>query len=248
MPWQDFPGDFEELANALYSLEETTRTADSLRLIAGYIGASWRTQGIAKSGPSGIDIPLPRKKALHPRLCNVQRATMHFEFELGGEFDEFRIPKRADFQICVDGFLEVKNSIVELQDHWRVDSHTFVNPEDAKEPHPYFHFQRGGHAQEAFANHESFVPGTSLPDNLQASWRGLMQSPGPRIPMIPHCPILAIDFAIGQHDGGVWHRLRNIQLYREIIKRAQERLWSPFFQALSQPKLRDRYFGPVFIR
>jgi hypothetical protein len=75
----------------------------------------------------------------------------------------------------------------------------------------------------------------------------LLQSPGPRIPLLPMCPILAIDFAIGQHDGLVWRRLRGVPEYLRIVQNAQMRLWAPFFDALSSPDTRRRWVGPFLI-
>lgn len=55
-----------------------------------------------------------------------------------------------------------------------------------------------------------------------------MQSPGPRVPVIPLDPILAIDFCLSQNDGVIWRRLRNFPEYLDLIESAQTRLWLPF--------------------
>lgn len=246
MAWDDYLGDIEEFAEALDICEATERTADSLRRVFGYIRHTWPRLQIASSGEVGIEIPPPRLKAMHPRQCKIRSAELRFIFELGGRFDETAMPKQADFQVRVRGYLEAANSVVDLEDHWRVDSHIFPNIEEAREPHPYFHFQRGGRAQDAFENHHRFLPSANLPDNDDASWRGLMHSASPRIAMAPYCPILAIDFAISQHDGDVWRVLRNSAAYNLLIKRAQDRLWTPFFSALARPEIRKLWMGPVF--
>jgi hypothetical protein len=246
MTWENFLDDLQEFANALDSCEQTEATASSLRRISGHIQNTWQIDQSAVSGPAGIEIPPPRNKAMHPRHCRPDSSSLHFSFLLGDGFEERALPIQADFQVRVSGYLEAQNSIVELEDHWRVDSHTFPNIEDANEPHPYFHFQRGGHAQDEFSDHPRFLPSTELPDNDDASWRGLMQSPSPRIPMAPYCPILAIDFAISQHDGQIWRRLRNDIQYLSVVRRAQDRLWNPFFAALINPQFRSLWMGPVF--
>jgi hypothetical protein len=246
MAWDDFLDDMRYFADALDACESTEMTAGSLRRIYGHVENSWRGNQSANSGDAGIEIPPPRNKAMHPRLCKPENAALRFAFVLGEKFDERAMPVQADFQVRVEGYLEAENSVVHLEDHWRVDSHQFPNIEDAVEPHPYFHFQRGGHAQDAFSDHERFLPSEKLPDNDEASWRGLMQSPSPRIPMAPHCPILAIDFAIGQHNGEIWRRLRNDTDYLSVVRRAQARLWTPFFDALIRPEFRTLWMGPVF--
>lgn len=246
MPWDDYLEEIESFAEALDSCEATERTADSLRRIFSHIRHTWPKLQRASSGAVGIEIPPPRLKAMHPRLCKVSSAELRFIFELGTRFGETFMPKQADFQVLVKGYLEVGNSIVDLEDHWRVDSHMFPNIEETREPHPYFHFQRGGHAQDLFENHYRFLPSENLPDNEDASWRGLMHSASPRIAMAPYCPILAIDFAISQHDGDVWRVLRNIAAYNIVIRRAQDRLWTPFFGALARSDIRKLWMGPVF--
>jgi hypothetical protein len=243
--WADYFDDFQDFTNVLDGFDATYDTSQSLRVIGGFAQAAWHDGRRISSGTSGVRIPPPRLKAMHPRLCKAESATIYFSFELG-DFEAEAIPRRADFQVKVAGSLEGENCPVELEDHWRVDSHIFPKIEDANEPHPYFHFQRGGHAQDAFCDDRGYVPNSQMPDIDGLLWRGLMQSPGPRIPMAPHCPILAIDFAIGQHDGLVWHRLRGEPAYSTLIRRAQDRLWTPFFNALSRPSFRSLYMGPVF--
>lgn len=246
MYWDDFLDDLERLAGALDGHTDTERTGETLRRIKWNGDLSWQRAKMITSGAPGIEVPPPRNKAMHPRLCTPERAWMQFSFELGERFDELARPHKADFQVRVEGCLKVKdNRLVELQDHWRVDSHAFENGEDAIEPHPYFHFQRGGHAQEIFAGDPTFVPGDSLPYDANLLWRGLMQSSGPRIPMAPHCPILAIDFTIGQHNGNIWRRLRSDRGYLDVVRRAQQRLWTPFFNALMDPRRRSLLLGPV---
>ncbi|WP_146022609.1 MULTISPECIES: hypothetical protein [unclassified Pseudomonas] len=263
MEWDDFIGDIESLAEELYKIPETERTASALYGFTHYFRISWENHRTISTEGNGILIPPPRKKALFPRLSSAEEAEINFLFTLGEDFKNTSIPKRSDFQVKVDGFLDLGHSIVQLQDHWRVDSHDFdgANHEnnvdadkidepdssDPIEPHPYIHFQRGGHAQDSYASHAHFIPGDALPAKQDDCWVGLMQAPGPRIPFLPHCPILAIDYVIGQHDGLVWSRLRSLPGYRLIIQKSQARLWTPFFEALNRQDIRERWIGPVFI-
>lgn len=247
MTWDAYFEDLQDLAEALSLCEPTERTANSLRRINGHIRSNWIVNKKASTGNVGIEIPPPRVKAIHPRLSQIRGAELRFNFELGENIGSTAMPRQADFQVKVDGYLEARNSVVALEDHWRVDSHMFPEIEKTREPHPYFHFQRGGHAQELFADDVSYVPSENMPDNEAASWKALMQSPSPRIATFPYCPILAIDFAISQHDGDVWRRLRSESSYRSVIERSQERLWTPFIAALSRPEIRRLWMGPVFI-
>lgn len=247
MTWDSYVDDIEEFIDALGACTPTEETADSLYRIFGHIRKSWREGYRANSGESGIVIPVPRLKAMHPRLCQLKGAELRFIFDLGQDFEKTFMPKRADFQVKVEGYLEAANSVVDLEDHWRVDSHDFPNIDKTREPHPYFHFQRGGHAQERFTDDFRFLPSKDMPDNEHGSWRGLMQSASPRIAMFPYCPILAIDFAISQHNGDVWRLLRGNATYADVVRRAQSRLWNPFFDALSRPEIRRLWMGPVFL-
>ena len=74
-----------------------------------------------------------------------------------------------------------------------------------------------------------------------------MQSPGPRVPVLPLDPILAIDFCLSQNDGMVWRRLQNVPEYLMIVEGAQRRLWEPFFAALQDPAFRRTWFGPSLL-
>jgi hypothetical protein len=246
MSWDQFSADLRKFAEQLYQEQTTQPTANGLFAVFGHLERTW---GVKRemSVTEGIPLPCPRKKGLHPQNSDVVEAEIRFAFELGEDWEAAHLPHRADFQVKVLGKLALENCVIDLEDHWRVDSHTFPADPPPHEPHPYFHFQRGGHAQDQFAAQERFVPGRDLDSAGASDWKGLLQSPGPRVPFAPHCPILAIDFSIGQHDGMVWRRLRGTPEYRNIIGRAQERLWTPFFAGLADIAVRARWMGPVFV-
>lgn len=246
MSWDQFSDDFCEFATQLSQEVTTQPTANGLFTVLGHLTQTWSARR-EMTVSHGIPLPCPRKKGLHPHNSDVVDAEIRFAFELGRNWDVDHLPHRADFQVKVLGKLELNNCVIDLEDHWRVDSHTFPTDPPPHEPHPYFHFQRGGHAQDAFAAQAGFVPGSDLDNVVTTDWKGLLQTPGPRVPFAPHCPILAIDFSIGQHDGAVWRRLRALPEYRNIIGRAQERLWAPFFAGLTDIKVRARWMGPVFV-
>jgi hypothetical protein len=239
MTWAHFLADLQEFAESLSGSEECVGTAEDLARDHAKFRSSWSSTRSMRTGNSGLRIPTPREQGLHPRLCTVGEAWINFEFELG---DADCVPRVADLQVRVSGLLELEQGWAEVEDHWRVDTDRYTQTAP-REPHPAFHFQRGGHAQDRFASHNTFVPGRSLPPAPQEDWRGLMQSPAPRIPIPPMCPILMLDFVIAQHNGPVWQRLRERSSYFRVVARAQQRLWTPFFDSLAVHTFRRRWFG-----
>lgn len=245
LAWDDLPVSLQAMAEQLAKQSATERTAESLRANSGKFDYDWRASKKLMTATSGIPIPPPRK-GLHPSGCVAAEAFVDFHFELGKEATEFTENSRADYQVRVVGSLSVKDAFVELEDHWRVDTHLFDDTKGVPhEPHPKFHFQRGGHAQELFSSVDEFVPGRSLPISAAGSWRGLLQSPSPRIPVFPMCPILIIDFTIAQHDGIIWQKLRNMPEYLDLVRAAQDRIWSPLFNAMSTYQGRKGWMGPL---
>lgn len=242
------PAELSAFAEILRKREETVRTADYLYTAQSKFRYDWHVHRNLKSDGNGAPVPPPRNQGLHPPRCKISDAFVQFHFELGNDLrDGIGVfPGQAEFQVRVTGCLELDGAIVELEDHWRVDTDLYLSSETRpKEPHPFFHFQRGGHAQDAFAGLDGFVPGPALPARSQDFWRGLLQSPGPRIPALPMCPVLAIDFAIGQHDGLIWRKLRDMPEYLKLIQDAQARLWTPFFEGLSNIAWRRKWMGPL---
>jgi len=242
--WDSLPDDLASLATQLAATEPTERTADALRTFQRAFENDWRTKKQITCAQA-IPIPVPRDKALHPTGCELLEAQIHFTFRLGANFDPKGLPECSEFQVCVKGAVEYDRCIVNLQDHWRVDTHNFGGV--PREPHAHVHFQRGGRAQDAWAGLKNFIPGPDLPPKEDDYWLSLLQSPGPRIPFPPVCPVLAIDFVIGQHDGEVWHHLRNVPEYRELVAKAQARIWTPFFEGLSDIGQRKRWLGPMLL-
>lgn len=259
--WNQLPTELSIFADQLGKRRETERTAEALYALHEQFKRDWKTHRQLKTPRAGVPVPPPRNQGLHPAGCELSEAFVSFHFHIAN--DGLLFPDRADFQVRVLGHLDLSGCLVELEDHWRIDTDIFAKPKEAqkrskdiddsgaakppKEPHPLFHFQRGGHAQDEFVQKAGFVPGRDLPARSADLWRGLLQSPGPRIPFPPMCPILAIDFAIGQHDGQVLRRLRDTPEYLGIVKKAQERLWEPFFQALAQPKSRREWMGALLV-
>lgn len=242
--WDSLPEDLAALATQLARFESTERTAHSLRTLQRAFENDWRTNRRIKCATS-IPIPVPRDKALFPVGCDLLDAEIRFDFRLGEGFAVGELPGRCEFQVCVNGHVEYEGCIVDLQDHWRVDTHDFGG--EPREPHAYIHFQRGGHAQDAWSGARSFVPGPELPRREDDYWRSLLQSPGPRVPFLPVCPVLALDYVIGQHDGDVWTNLRRETEYRHLIANAQARIWGPFFESLADPARRRKWLGSMLV-
>lgn len=242
------PDELERISAALRQEPATAVTADSIDTNLGRFRNQWTTKLEVRG--EALSLPVPRNQALHPAGCEIHAAYLDFQFEWK---EEDALPWRAEYQVRVEGLLDAGDALFELQDHWRLDTDMYApcrkqaeesssNP--SKEPHPLFHFQRGGHALDAFAAAD-FLPGT--PCAIGGQWRGLMQSPGPRIPMLPLDPILAIDFCLSQNDGLIWRRLRNLPEYLNVIQDAQTRLWRPFFEKLQESAFRRTWIGPSLL-
>lgn len=250
MSWGEMPGQLERFAAVLRREGATRTTADFIDTQIGRFTSEWKAKRTITA--QRMPLPLPRNQGLHPVGCELQDCFVSFTYEAS---DDDGPPRRADFQVQVAGLLLAGDGLVELEDHWRIDTDVYAAPAEAggdpegqgsREPHPIFHFQRGGHAQDAFAAQDGFVPGAQT--NLGAgTWRGLLQYSGPRIASLPFDPILAIDFCIAQNDGPLWKRLRNVPEYHAIIEELQDRLWRPFLEALAVRQARRRWLGPLVV-
>jgi hypothetical protein len=238
-------------AKALRSLPESQQTGRTLDMSLRKFERDWENSKSVKSEGEGIPLPPARDQGLHPRNCSIDKVILSFDFELGTPIDggEWHCPKKAAFEVCVRGALETGECQIALEDHWRVDTDMYADqPEEGREPHPLIHFQRGGDALYEFAQAPGFVPGPALPapvnDHL---WHGVMQIPGPRIPLPPMCPILAIDYAISQLNGVVWKKLRAKRDYQVLVADAQSRLWVPYFHSLTNVATRRKYLGRIMV-
>jgi len=226
MMWGELPGQLARFATMLRREADTRRTAEFIETASGRFQADWwATRSVSAQR---MPLPLPRDQGLHPVGCEIQGCYLSFRFEQSDD----GVLRRAEFQVQVEGLLIAGDTLIELQDHWRIDSEVLAPPRhpteqenitEGREPHPSFHFQRGAHAQDAFAAMEGFVPARHV-DLGEGSWRGLMQYPAPRIASLPFDPVLAIDFCIAQNDGPLWKRLRNVPEYFAVIEEAQSRL------------------------
>src|SRR6266702_7135794 len=161
MSWTEFPGDVVKFAELLCKLTSTQPTGEGLIGAQGFLRQTW-SAARKMSIPAGVPIPGPRRKGLHPRGAEIVDSNLIFNFELGQAWDADYLPHRADFQVVIRGHLLTERCIISLEDHWRVDSHIFPADPPPREPHPYFHFQRGGHAQDAFSALPGFVPVDAL--------------------------------------------------------------------------------------
>ncbi|MGJ5083582.1 hypothetical protein [Bradyrhizobium sp. HKCCYLS3013] len=261
--WSESIADLERFANALNRVSQTADLASGLLGSLGSIrsqASELRTEEKTRRKYRAIRFPElvivpPIERQLHPARTKLEGAFLQLVYEcyekvevvsrLGVEhLDRIR---RADFQVCVRGTVTFGSASVAVEDHWRVDTHYFQ--EESTEPHPWFHYQRGGHAQDRFAETTGFLPGDCLEAakfqegiNLCA----LMQTAPPRVPMPPMDPICAINFVIAQHDGITWKKLWSIPEYDGVVRKAQEKLWKPYFDMVAQGEHRKRlmpFFG-----
>jgi hypothetical protein len=259
----EFIDDLGRFARTLDSLSDTSSLANELTGAIGIVNG--RAQISEMDGDTGrryrsirfpeLLIVPPKSKQLQPSATKITRATIQLLYECYEEIDKptkmgnddlDRI-RRADFQVCVHGDVAFGTRTVAVEDHWRVDTHYYTKGVP-NEPHPWCHYQRGGHAQDSFSQNDGFVPGDCLasvsPVGMQL--RALMQTGSPRIAAPPMDPICAIDFVIAQHDGGVWRSLWALPEYEMLVRKAQNRLWKPYFEFIAEEKHRSRlmpFFG-----
>ena len=229
--------DLNELQSALRSDSQTEQTADAIATIIGAINAALRT---GKELAGDLPIPLPRNQGIHPPNTRMFEARMRFRF-LAPRSNAVVEKIVSEIQVCVRARLDVNGMSVDLEDHWRVDTQP-QQPGTPREAHPLFHFQRGGHAQDAFARVHGFVPGPAMTQS-GIQWRGLMQYPGPRIPIMPMCPTAAFDFVLAHHDGPLWRRLMNIPDYANVVGRCHGRLWQLYEAGLRDAPTRRVLLG-----
>lgn len=221
-----------ELQGPLRRNPRTEITADAIAALIASIKAA------AKSGRhlSGtLPVPLPRNQGIHPAHSILNRAEFTFKFFAPTNGAVSVEDLLSEIQVVVAGELQIGGSRVAMEDHWRID--TQVKRDATKPPreaHPLFHYQRGGHAQDAFTNQPGFVPGPVLPAALGET-RALMQYPGPRIAVSPVCPTAALDMVLSQHDGPLWRRLMDDPDYANVVRRCQDRLWILYAEGLADP-------------
>jgi hypothetical protein len=144
MDWDHLPDELAAFADQVQKEESTQRTAYFIYTYRTKFDSDWRTGRTLRTEVDGAPIPPPRKQGLHPTGCDVFEAYIKFEFHLGDMAEDLDsiFPLRADFQVRVVGALELPGSLVELEDHWRVDTDLYAGAGASKEPHPLFHFQR----------------------------------------------------------------------------------------------------------
>ncbi|RYG89561.1 MAG: hypothetical protein EON59_01425 [Alphaproteobacteria bacterium] len=243
----ELPVRLQRLERTLRRFPETKRAAEFLRNQKSVFEEQWRKERLVKA--RSLPLPPPRNQALHPVGCEIRDCYLSFKFQLG---DDDKPLVHADFQVRIVGDMVTDEATFELEDHWRIDADVDYAPKkgsgkvasEAREPHPSFHFQRGGHAQDEFVQKSGFVPsGNTVLGG--GAWKALMQYPGPRMPTLPFDPILAIDFCIAQNDGPLWKRLRDTPEYRNLIKANQIELWKPFIEGLAVPTARKKWLGPT---
>ena len=253
--WSKVYVELEQLATRLERKKNLNKTGEALTIAAksaravSHITHKDQTDGALyrRMKLDHIPVPLPANKALHPHGCELTSASVSILFEcwddlpsnpvFGSEaLDRIR---RADMQVRVQGRVSYGDREVIVEDHWRIDTHHFSDP--SVDPHPWIHYQRGGHAQDTFVKSDGFLPGSCLKDSVfenDIALSGLMQTPAPRIATPPLDPLCAIDFVVAQHSGAVWSSLWEDPDYAAHVRRAQERLWDPWFEAASNRRRR----------
>lgn len=105
----------------------------------------------------------------------------------------------------------------ELVSAWHFDRHPYP-PANNSPCHPTYHFQFGGQELKEVTDK---IDGVVILDT-------------PRYFAPPMDPILAVDVLLSHFNGPKWHTVRNNEpRYVSIVRRAQARLWKPYFDQIS---------------
>lgn len=192
---------------------------------------------------SGLDQPIEvdsievilKKKMSGTIPCDIDTVTIMFEMKC--EFDmsldinvNDRIKQGYQFQIEVQGV----NSEGTHYNAWHLDKDLCRRGDNtAKVSHPSYHFQAGGDKLESRQISSAVFLGA------------------PRIPHPPMDVILGIHFILSNYcsrkDYPFLNNLFKNYDYEEIIERARERMFVPYFQAFKDGNLHEDFtLGKVF--
>lgn len=154
-------------------------------------------------------------KIRHPK--NATAISMEFTVEIVGllcDEDILEDPLQIlNFNININAKSKADTNL-KLRSCWHLDR-SIEGGNTPQEAHPCYHFQFGGRNM----NFDEADYGSTL-----------FLDP-PRLAHKPLDAILATDFILSNFRGDDWIDLRNDGQYKNIIERAQERLWHPYARA-----------------
>jgi len=177
---------------------------------------------------SGIEVIL-KKRIAGTIPCDLQSITIFFEskseFDLSIDIDlKDRILESYNFQIEVKGI----NDAGEHYNAWHLDRDIRKpNSKKTRLDHPLYHFQPGGNKLEG-------------KDIMGAVFIG-----APRLPHPPMDVVLGIHFILknfcSTRDYPFFDKLFTNPDYQDIINRAKERMFIPYFKAFSENCTHEDY-------
>ena len=146
---------------------------------------------------------------------------IHLELILKSEgiYDFMNIKELSgQLRLSVDWLNELSSDgVCKSHSAWHFDFHVPKNSDGVNEfCHPRFHIQNGGNR---------------LTDQLN-NYGDLMIMDAPRLPLPPMDAILAIDFVISNFFGKVWQEALCDSEYRDVVSRAQEMWWKPYYAGI----------------
>ncbi len=131
------------------------------------------------------------------------------------------------FQIDIEAFIDDNGPYLSC---WHLDKN--IESEPPKFTHPYYHFQFGGNTIEEQDAGKLVILGS------------------PRLPHPPMDLFLGFHFIINNFfsskDYDFVNKLLNNEDYQDIIKRAQNRMWQPYFKAFGTTTNLDYTLANVF--
>lgn len=168
---------------------------------------------------SSIDIKIDPSLHIMPPSVKIEDRLLVdivFKQELVGESESKNAHDRV-IENQVDFQLRGRKGRRELISAWHFDRHAHP-PANTSPSHPTFHFQFGGSRLKGIADK---IDGVIIFDT-------------PRYFAPPMDPILVVDVLLSHFNGPKWHKIRmNETRYISIVRRAQARLWKPYFDQIS---------------
>lgn len=205
----------EVLANADISLSGSRSISGASYRLLKYEGG----KSLISFTESDIDIKIDSSHHIMPPSVDIENRLMVdiiYKQDITGQTNVGETLERV-IENEVNFRIRGKKGNRELVSAWHFDRHAHP-PANNSPCHPTYHFQFGGWGLKGVAEK---IDGVIVLDT-------------PRYFTPPMDPILAVDVLLSHFNGFKWHTIRNNDTrYIGIVRRAQARLWKPYFDKIS---------------
>ena len=157
---------------------------------------------------------IPKISSFKISLINSLTSKDNIDFEINDPIE------KCTFDIIVTGFCCTEDG-VEFKNSWHLDKDEIPEGGSHKHTHPLYHFQYGGKKMETLET------------------GGIMLMGAPRLPHPPMDIFLSIHFILNNYynkDDDDFYFLKELfedDDYIDILERAKERMWYPYFKGLN---------------